>query len=92
MKSKFILLTLACALPLTTTALLAQDAATDDNAAQLELAKKLQNPVAALISVPIQNNWDFGIGPADAMTAKAESSSPPWAFSAPRSLGSGWCR
>lgn len=32
-----------------------------------ELAKKLQNPVASLISVPIQNNWDFGIGPADAM-------------------------
>jgi len=32
-----------------------------------ELAKKLNNPVANLISVPIQNNWDFGIGPADAM-------------------------
>ncbi len=32
-----------------------------------ELAKKLQNPVANLISVPIQNNWDFGIGPEDAM-------------------------
>ena len=34
---------------------------------QAELAKKLQNPVAGLISVPIQNNWDFGIGPANAM-------------------------
>lgn len=34
---------------------------------QAELAKKLSNPVASLISVPIQNNWDFGIGPADAM-------------------------
>jgi hypothetical protein len=32
-----------------------------------ELAKKLQNPVADLISVPLQNNWDFGIGPAEAM-------------------------
>jgi hypothetical protein len=32
-----------------------------------ELAKKLQNPVANLISVPLQNNWDFGIGPANAM-------------------------
>ena len=42
--------------------------ATDDKAAQeADLAKKLQNPVAALISVPIQNNWDFGIGPANAM-------------------------
>jgi hypothetical protein len=42
--------------------------AADDKASQeAELAKKLQNPVAALISVPIQNNWDFGIGPANAM-------------------------
>lgn len=32
-----------------------------------ELAKELQNPIANLISVPIQNNWDFGIGAADAM-------------------------
>jgi hypothetical protein len=31
-----------------------------------ELAKKLQNPIASLISVPLQNNWDFGIGPANA--------------------------
>lgn len=30
-----------------------------------ELAKKLSNPVASLISVPIQNNFDFGGGPAD---------------------------
>jgi hypothetical protein len=42
---------------------------TEDDAASQEadLAKKLQNPVASLISVPIQNNWDFGIGPAHAM-------------------------
>ncbi len=39
------------------------DAATQE----ADLAKKLQNPVANLISVPIQNNWDFNIGPADAM-------------------------
>lgn len=32
-----------------------------------ELAKATQNPIADLISLPIQNNWDFGIGPADAM-------------------------
>ncbi len=50
-----------------TTPLLAQDASGDDKAAAAELAKKLQNPVASLISVPIQNNWDFGIGPANAM-------------------------
>jgi hypothetical protein len=39
----------------------------DEKAKAAELAKKLQNPVANLISVPIQNNWDFGIGPEDAM-------------------------
>ena len=46
-----------------------QEATTADNsrAQEAELAKKLQNPVASLISVPIQNNWDFGIGPEDAM-------------------------
>jgi hypothetical protein len=34
---------------------------------EAELAQKLQNPVANLISVPFQNNWDFGIGQANAM-------------------------
>jgi len=33
---------------------------------EAELAKKLSNPVASLISIPLQNNWDFGIGPEDA--------------------------
>jgi hypothetical protein len=37
-----------------------------------ELAKKLNNPIASLISVPIQNNWDFGIGPANAMRYTAD--------------------
>jgi hypothetical protein len=41
--------------------------AAEDAGNAAELAKKLQNPVASLISVPIQNNWDFGIGPANAM-------------------------
>jgi hypothetical protein len=31
-----------------------------------ELAKKLNNPIASLISVPIKVNWDTGIGPAGA--------------------------
>lgn len=30
-----------------------------------DLAKKLSNPVADLISLPIQSNYDFGIGPGD---------------------------
>ena len=46
-----------------TTTLVAQDAATDDKAAAAELAKKLSNPIASLISVPLQNNFDFGAGP-----------------------------
>jgi hypothetical protein len=37
-----------------------------DTDAAAELAKKLQNPVASLISVPLQANWDFGIGVNDA--------------------------
>ena len=35
-------------------------AAAGDSAA--EVAKKLSNPVASLISVPFQSNWDVGIG------------------------------
>jgi hypothetical protein len=36
----------------------------DDSKAQAaELAMKLQNPIASLISVPIQNNFDWGAGP-----------------------------
>ena len=31
-----------------------------------ELAKQTQNPVASLINVPLQGNWDFGLGDRDA--------------------------
>ncbi len=48
-------LTLALALPATATAQNAD-----------ELAKQTQNPVASLISVPLQGNWDFGLGDRDA--------------------------
>ena len=44
---------------------------------EAELAKKLQNPIADLISVPLQNNWDFGIGPADAEVHREHSAGHP---------------
>ena len=34
--------------------------------AQEDLAKKSQNPIGNLISVPFENNFDFGVGPEDA--------------------------
>ncbi len=43
-------------------ALVAPASAEDDAA---ELAKQLSNPVASLISVPFQANWDFRMGPLD---------------------------
>ena len=49
------LLALLCLLPV---AAAAQDAD--------ELAKQTQNPVASLTSVPLQANWDFGVGDRDA--------------------------
>ena len=44
-------------------ALFAQDATKPASDEAAELAKKLSNPVAALISVPFQNNFEFGGGP-----------------------------
>jgi len=37
----------------------------DEKAKAAELAKKLSNPIASLISLPLQNNFDFGGGPSD---------------------------
>jgi hypothetical protein len=42
---------------------LAQPPADEENADKLR--KEAQNPVASLISVPIQENWNFGIGPSN---------------------------
>jgi len=39
--------------------------AQEQGLSQEELAKQSQNPVASLISVPFQNNTNFGIGPDD---------------------------
>jgi len=44
-------------------ALAATSAVGQDTDEAAELAKKLQNPVAALISVPFQNNFEWGGGP-----------------------------
>ena len=45
--------------------LFAQDAATAKQDRAAELAMKLSNPVAALISVPFQYNYDANLGPND---------------------------
>ena len=41
-------------------------AASPSDAGTLELAKKTQNPIADLISLPFQNNLNFGYGAKDA--------------------------
>ena len=55
-------MSLVCMLPV-----LGQTNAPPAEDEQADLAEKLQSPVANLTSVPIQNNCDFGIGPANAM-------------------------
>jgi len=44
----------------------AAESASDQDSKTEELAKETQNPIANLISVPFQNNFNFGIGPNDA--------------------------
>lgn len=44
---------------------LAAAPAWSEEPSETELAKKVQNPVADLISVPFQNNFNFGTGPDD---------------------------
>jgi hypothetical protein len=49
----------------TTVAIIALATSTALQAQEADLAQKLANPVADLISVPIQSNLDFGVGPGD---------------------------
>ncbi len=58
--------TTAVAIQLLSVSLHAATVATSTGDEQAKLAMQLNNPVAALISVPLQSNWDFGIGPSDA--------------------------
>jgi hypothetical protein len=46
---------------------------------QSKLAKQAQNPIASLISLPIQNNTNFGIGPDDE-TQNITNIQPVWPF------------
>ena len=58
---------LAVLLSVTINAGNAAEPATDpESKSAEELAKETQNPVANLISVPFQNNFNFGLGPNDA--------------------------
>lgn len=62
MKKRSIYLVLALWL-VCTTGLMAQ--ADSTQSASSDLANKIQNPIASLISVPFQNNLDFNVGPFD---------------------------
>ena len=55
----------------------AQDAGEDAQTAAL--AKAAQNPIASLISLPFQNNTDFGVGPDDG-TKNTLNIQPVWPF------------
>ncbi len=48
------------------TAIAAEPTSGDSESQTEKLAKETQNPIANLISVPFQNNFNFGIGPNDA--------------------------
>ena len=66
MKRRTLAAAIACCLLSGSTPLFAATTASSIEDRQAKLAMELNNPVAALISIPLQSNWDFGIGPNDA--------------------------
>lgn len=58
-------ITLICTALLMATVAFAQEEPQSETAAADALAKQLQNPIASLISVPFQGNFDFGFDPND---------------------------
>ena len=67
MKKLMVVLTFVCLASGSALSALAQEKTGDARAEQMRLAKMLENPVANLISLPIQNNFDFGFGSKNAM-------------------------
>jgi hypothetical protein len=67
------LLVLALLLPWAAVAQQPAPPPADEDQKTLELAKKTQNPIADLISLPLQNNLNFGYGAKDAPTPAAPS-------------------
>ena len=50
------------------TALIAQDTVKVEGSKAANLALQLKNPVADLVTVALENNWDFGFGSTNAMS------------------------
>ena len=64
--TRLLLVTALLAMPWTAVAQQPPAPPPDADAHTLELAKKTQNPIADLISLPLQNNLNFGYGAKDA--------------------------
>jgi hypothetical protein len=64
--TRLLLVTTVLVMPWTAVAQQPSASPPDEDARTLELAKKTQNPIADLISLPFQNNLNFGYGAKDA--------------------------
>jgi hypothetical protein len=60
-------------MPWEATAQQAAAPASDEDAQTLELAKKTQNPISDMISLPLENNLNFGYGAKDAPHSSSTS-------------------